>query len=68
MASREEEYFQLSGDSVYFAVGSLSGLKGPSTTAGLCYRVTASNIERDIIAQVNQNSSCFYVLFNLIFI
>ena len=49
MRQREEVYFNNSGDSVYFAVGSYGY---DDSRAGKCYRISSPSIDRDVIAQV----------------
>ena len=49
MQQREASYLDRTGDSVYFGVGSYGS---DTTKAGLCYRVTAATIDRDLIVQV----------------
>jgi len=62
MTQREASYFRDTNDSVYFAVGALGG---DASLAGLCYRITLEQTDRDIIAQVistGGNASNFEVL------
>ena len=49
MKAREQSYFDRTGDSVYFGVGSYGN---DQTRAGNCYRVTAGSVDRDLIVQV----------------
>jgi len=49
MQYREESYFNNSGDSVYFGVGSYGN---DAKRAGKCYRITTDSIDRDLIVQV----------------
>lgn len=50
MTQREAAYYRETNDSVYFAVGAL----GPDiANAGLCYRISLEQTDRDIIAQVS---------------
>jgi len=49
MTQREASYFRDTNDSVYFAVGALGG---DASLAGLCYRISLDQTDRDIIAQV----------------
>ena len=50
MQRREEQYYnRTSGDSVYFGVGSYGS---DGSRAGLCYRITATGVDRDLIVQV----------------
>ena len=49
MLQRQELYFNNSGDSVFFAVGSYGT---DDSRAGKCYRISSPSIDRDIIAQV----------------
>ena len=50
MTVREQQYFnRTNGDSVYFGVGSYGN--DPSR-AGLCYRISATGVDRDLIVQV----------------
>jgi hypothetical protein len=52
MKGREATYASRTGDNVFFGVGSYGN---DQTRAGKCYRITASNLDRDIIVQsVNQ--------------
>lgn len=49
MIDRATMYFDHTYDNVYFGVGSFGA---DSTKGGLCYRITASGVDRDLIAQV----------------
>ena len=49
-AARETAFFAETGVNVYFGVGSYS--KTNHIEAGLCYRITAKNIDRDLIVQI----------------
>ena len=49
MQAREKAFFAATGEKVYFGVGSYGN---DQTRAGLCYRITASGVDRDLIVQV----------------
>jgi hypothetical protein len=48
-AAREASYLAMTGESVYFGVGSYGSNQ---FAGGLCYRMTTSSIDRDLIVQV----------------
>ena len=49
MQAREQSYFAATGDAVYFGVGSYGN---DQTRAGKCYRISARDIDRDLIVRV----------------
>jgi hypothetical protein len=49
MHARQQSFFAATADNVYFGVGSYGN---DQTRAGLCYRITASGVDRDLIVQV----------------
>lgn len=48
--AREKSFLARTGEKVYFGVGSYSSAN--PTPGGLCYRITASNLDRDLIVQM----------------
>ena len=54
-AAREASFFAETGQNVYFGVASYS--KANRIEAGLCYRITARNIDRDLIVQIVNRGS-----------
>jgi len=48
-AAREADFLATTGQSVYFGVGSYSGV---SNSGGLCYRIKTNSIDRDLIVQI----------------
>ena len=54
MKNREATYTSRTGDTVYFGVGSYGN---DQTRAGKCYRISATNLDRDLIVQsINQGA------------
>ena len=57
-AIREASFFQRTGQSVYFGVGSYGN---NATRAGFCYRIKLSSVIKDVVIQVVNQGFLYYI-------
>jgi len=55
MQQAEDDFRERTGNNVYFGIGSYGNIKDQKENLGKCYRITASNVDKDLIVQ-NINS------------